>query len=310
MSTKDALILLKDKNQFFTNEISQTETRYSNFNLNQNNYKCSILIPVQSFSKLYNDKFFDSFKNSSKICNFKSFNNEIKEEKDKNGWQKDISSTKIDSSTISLHIAAYENSSEAVISDSFNDKNINGPKNEAINKLENEKQIFTAVSKLVIQNSFEFPRQQSDEISEPEVSQFKASQRLFSPNAMSSRSPTRTNKISAAVCTHTTIGKAFLETLNEALEVGVITENIAEIMQNIFEKSIWDCLKHKSKLKVVLHGSHLVGSRHIEGQWTLIKRNVSIKIGYRRPFTVEKLKIIAVPRRDTNNNNNISNMDD
>uniref|UniRef100_A0A914PYP3 Uncharacterized protein n=1 Tax=Panagrolaimus davidi TaxID=227884 RepID=A0A914PYP3_9BILA len=126
---------------------------------------------------------------------------------------------------------------------------------------------------------------------------------------MTSRSTTRTNEISTAISTQTTIGKAFLETLNEALEVGVITENIAERMQNIFEKSIWDGLKHKSKLKVVLHGSHLVGSRHIEGQWTLIKRNVSIKIGYRRPFTVEKLKIIAVPRRDTNNNN-ISNMDD
>uniref|UniRef100_A0A914YV35 Uncharacterized protein n=1 Tax=Panagrolaimus superbus TaxID=310955 RepID=A0A914YV35_9BILA len=58
-----------------------------------------------------------------------------------------------------------------------------------------------------------------------------------------------------AICTNTTIGKALLETLNEALEAGAITAYLAERMQNIFEKSIWDALRHKSKLKVVIHVS-------------------------------------------------------
>uniref|UniRef100_A0A914R955 Uncharacterized protein n=1 Tax=Panagrolaimus davidi TaxID=227884 RepID=A0A914R955_9BILA len=93
-------------------------------------------------------------------------------------WKKiDFSNTK-NNSTLSLHIAAYENSSEAVASDLFDGKN-----NEEKFETKNIKQSFL-VSTFVVQNPFEFPRQQNDNAvpSEPEVSQFKASQKLLNPN--------------------------------------------------------------------------------------------------------------------------------
>uniref|UniRef100_A0A914Q8B8 Uncharacterized protein n=1 Tax=Panagrolaimus davidi TaxID=227884 RepID=A0A914Q8B8_9BILA len=78
-------------------------------------------------------------------------------------------------------MAAYENSAKT---DSFN-----GSKNENLQKgksdsVKNEKQIFTAGT-FVIQNSFEFPRQENEGARVPEVSNFEASQRLLNPNKAS-----------------------------------------------------------------------------------------------------------------------------
>uniref|UniRef100_A0AC35FR09 Protein-serine/threonine phosphatase n=1 Tax=Panagrolaimus sp. PS1159 TaxID=55785 RepID=A0AC35FR09_9BILA len=81
-------------------------------------------------------------------------------------------------STISLHISAYENSNKAS-SDSFN-------KNFQKSWLIQKQKHINCTSKIISQNSFEFQRQQNDKVPEPEVSQFKASQRLRNPdgNAM------------------------------------------------------------------------------------------------------------------------------
>uniref|UniRef100_A0AC35G496 Uncharacterized protein n=1 Tax=Panagrolaimus sp. PS1159 TaxID=55785 RepID=A0AC35G496_9BILA len=90
---------------------------------------------------------------------------------------KSFSNAATNKSTLSLHISAYENSIEdtsAVRLDLFDDK---------ISK----KKSFI-VSSLTVQNPFEFLRQQesNEEANKPEISQFKASQRLANPNVTTS----------------------------------------------------------------------------------------------------------------------------
>uniref|UniRef100_A0A914YM39 Uncharacterized protein n=1 Tax=Panagrolaimus superbus TaxID=310955 RepID=A0A914YM39_9BILA len=86
-------------------------------------------------------------------------------------------------STLSLHIAAYENSIEAIINDS------EGCKKEEIQKRDKtlikgwgtSNHIIDSTS-TIIQNPFEFPRQQENEVNRPELMGFSASQRLLNPN--------------------------------------------------------------------------------------------------------------------------------
>uniref|UniRef100_A0AC35G2K5 DUF4781 domain-containing protein n=1 Tax=Panagrolaimus sp. PS1159 TaxID=55785 RepID=A0AC35G2K5_9BILA len=94
-------------------------------------------------------------------------------------WKKENTSD-----TFLLHIAPFENSVEIPL------YSFNGKINEDLKKSDDsikkcEKQIFTAVSTFVIQNPFDFPRQENDNVSAPEVSQFRASQQLLNPNETS-----------------------------------------------------------------------------------------------------------------------------
>uniref|UniRef100_A0AC35F3Z0 Uncharacterized protein n=1 Tax=Panagrolaimus sp. PS1159 TaxID=55785 RepID=A0AC35F3Z0_9BILA len=98
---------------------------------------------------------------------------EVKEEGTKKHWKKDIS--------------AYEDAIKA--SDSINDKNNQGLKKDNLT--------FTG-STLVIRNPFEFPRQQNYKIEDPELSKYKASQRLFNPNQASNNSQQKGNENVAA----------------------------------------------------------------------------------------------------------------
>uniref|UniRef100_A0AC35F8L1 SUI1 domain-containing protein n=1 Tax=Panagrolaimus sp. PS1159 TaxID=55785 RepID=A0AC35F8L1_9BILA len=160
------------KHQSFVNDTpshNDNDNRYSNLNLNQC-YKRSDISPIQTYNKSYYDKNYDSTVsakwgkklqtenksslNNSCFTNSKRFDG-IEAEKH---WKKESSfSSTTNNSTLSLHIEAYENSNAAAIFDSFDNKNYE-------------------------QNPFEFPRQQKDKMSEPEVSQFKASQKLLNPN--------------------------------------------------------------------------------------------------------------------------------
>uniref|UniRef100_A0AC35GA23 Uncharacterized protein n=1 Tax=Panagrolaimus sp. PS1159 TaxID=55785 RepID=A0AC35GA23_9BILA len=97
----------------------------------------------------------------------------LNDEKEK-CWMKNGSSNAKNDSTLSLHISASVNSNEA--SSDFLNKSFQ--KSWLIQK---QKQINPS-SKFVSQNPFEFQRQQNGKKPGPEVSQFKASQRLLNFN--------------------------------------------------------------------------------------------------------------------------------
>uniref|UniRef100_A0AC35F682 Exophilin 5 n=1 Tax=Panagrolaimus sp. PS1159 TaxID=55785 RepID=A0AC35F682_9BILA len=186
--------------QSFSSDISHTDNdnQYSNLNLN---LKCGspAFIPVHSSSKLSNEKrsAFDNYeeKGQSQSWNksFKSCLNTVKlndlaENEAKKDSKKDNFSKITNKSTLSLHISACENSSEVVATNLFDNKNVECLKQKSlIEKQGNEKKTF-AVSTFFIQNPFEFQRQENTKAKEPEVSQFKLSQRLLSPNKASGMS--------------------------------------------------------------------------------------------------------------------------
>uniref|UniRef100_A0AC35GW79 Uncharacterized protein n=1 Tax=Panagrolaimus sp. PS1159 TaxID=55785 RepID=A0AC35GW79_9BILA len=200
MATKgDYCSSLKGKQDITVGDNGQ----YSNLNLNPNIQQKADIV----FSK-------DVTNDNRKVSN-KDFNevNDLQTKKDSNSWNKDnndltffnsqrnnssdkkgtlkgnVSKTAANckNSTLSLHIFAYENSNEATASDFLDGKNDRRKNESLIIKGINEKQI-NFDSNVVIQNPFEFPRQQEEDdknAKPPEVMQFKASQRLLDPNDMS-----------------------------------------------------------------------------------------------------------------------------
>uniref|UniRef100_A0AC35F0E1 Uncharacterized protein n=1 Tax=Panagrolaimus sp. PS1159 TaxID=55785 RepID=A0AC35F0E1_9BILA len=98
--------------------------------------------------------------------------NDKNEEEVKKKWKKDVLSDSI-SSTLSLHISAYENSKEITGLDTLDDGNVGFKKN----KINMDKQLFP---RLMIQNPFEFPRQQEEnQAKKPEMMGFKTRNSLL-----------------------------------------------------------------------------------------------------------------------------------
>uniref|UniRef100_A0A914PGT8 HTH CENPB-type domain-containing protein n=1 Tax=Panagrolaimus davidi TaxID=227884 RepID=A0A914PGT8_9BILA len=174
--------LLNDKKKSFENvNCHSADNRHSNLNLNQS-CKSLVLIPVQSFSKSYNDKYCvpdstvsdkydgkgksDLLNKFSKISNFTCVNGEVEEAQEQ---LKKTSNSTTNNSTLSLHIAAYENSIE------------NTSVAVRVCKRKSSNKSWLNVKRIVKSSPFEIPRQQHSS-TVPEVMQFKASQRLLDPN--------------------------------------------------------------------------------------------------------------------------------
>uniref|UniRef100_A0AC34F4M8 Protein kinase domain-containing protein n=1 Tax=Panagrolaimus sp. ES5 TaxID=591445 RepID=A0AC34F4M8_9BILA len=155
MSTKD-FCLSTDKQKNFVDNTSSGQ--YSNLNLNQN-YHCSNTNSERS-------------KQDTKKCQ----RNFEKKNQPKDTCENQNNLNTINNSTLSLHIAAYENSIDETPSDSGTEE----LKEEKFGSIKNLKQSFIGSR---IQNPFEFPRQQKGiQVNEPEVMQFVASQKLRNPN--------------------------------------------------------------------------------------------------------------------------------
>uniref|UniRef100_A0AC35FI20 Uncharacterized protein n=1 Tax=Panagrolaimus sp. PS1159 TaxID=55785 RepID=A0AC35FI20_9BILA len=139
-----------DKYSFIKQSFTASENRDYNLNLNQSE-KCPVLIPVQSYSKPNNEKEkLQSWKKSSKISTFTTLDEDNDDFKKR--WKNEKFLKTTNKSTLSLHIAAYENTNKAFT------------------------QSFADACKS--QNPFEFPRQQNGG-NKPEVAQFKPSQQLI-----------------------------------------------------------------------------------------------------------------------------------
>uniref|UniRef100_A0AC34G314 Uncharacterized protein n=1 Tax=Panagrolaimus sp. ES5 TaxID=591445 RepID=A0AC34G314_9BILA len=103
---------------------------------------------------------------------------------DKEKSKKEKNSNAVNNSTLSLHIAFYENLNEATneLSEEEERLVVKNKKFNSIRKYENVKQLFTGSAASLLQNPFEFLRQQQNQSYDPEIMQFKASQSLFNPN--------------------------------------------------------------------------------------------------------------------------------
>uniref|UniRef100_A0AC34F869 Ubiquitin-like protease family profile domain-containing protein n=1 Tax=Panagrolaimus sp. ES5 TaxID=591445 RepID=A0AC34F869_9BILA len=159
--------------------------QFNNLNLNQNN-KCLSVDTISS--KNFSDNNDDTQARKKLSLRENGYNKKLPTEylSISDFGDKEVSKhSNINNSTLSLHIAAYENlieaSNELSREEEGKGDDFKVKESRLTKQWKNSKQIFTD-SSIAFQNPFEFSRQQEDENMKPEVMQFKASQKLLNPN--------------------------------------------------------------------------------------------------------------------------------
>uniref|UniRef100_A0AC35G5H1 Uncharacterized protein n=1 Tax=Panagrolaimus sp. PS1159 TaxID=55785 RepID=A0AC35G5H1_9BILA len=138
-------------------------------------------------------------------------------------------SNTINNSTLSLQIAAYENSNEADALNVFGDENIEGLKEEKFGSIKTSKQCFTDNLKSRV-NPFEFPRQENEKVSQPEVSQYKASQRLL--NDKPKASAAAKDSVDLTSTTTDSEDEVFFDAAEQVDDEFIIDEPFGDIVAN------------------------------------------------------------------------------
>uniref|UniRef100_A0AC34FTC3 Uncharacterized protein n=1 Tax=Panagrolaimus sp. ES5 TaxID=591445 RepID=A0AC34FTC3_9BILA len=191
MATKDNWLPPEECHIFGGN--SDSNGKYSNLNLNQN---CFLGSNYSTTGGRYlRNNVENHYENDSYDLKKKKDFKEIKSEKTLSlNWSEYSESTNFkkqnfknagdsnaSSSTLSLHIAFYENSIDSV-AEMTDENEGNEKKGQIMGLTKKWKNAIFGNTSSVLQDSFEFPRQQKDGPSTPEIAQFKASQKLLNPN--------------------------------------------------------------------------------------------------------------------------------
>uniref|UniRef100_A0AC34GW31 NTF2 domain-containing protein n=1 Tax=Panagrolaimus sp. ES5 TaxID=591445 RepID=A0AC34GW31_9BILA len=245
MATKDTSLSFKDMQKSFTDNLS--DDKYSNLNLNNQNGRLRVFETLTT-KRLSTD--------SRKFPNYAilelldvSLSNDLQAKRDSSLWNKSgkqLSPLKIgrdleeseskkaknsvNNSTLSLHIEAYENSTEAS-NDTLSEveKEMVQQKGETLGLAKKwgiSNHFGDDLTSIIQVNPFEFPRQQDDQASRPELMQFTASQCLLNPNQMDENnqvkpSPVEPNDAPAAKKNAKEVGIAFVKKYYEAAISGL-----------------------------------------------------------------------------------------
>nr|CAG8488419.1 6064_t:CDS:2 [Entrophospora candida]CAG8502491.1 7822_t:CDS:2 [Entrophospora candida] len=89
------------------------------------------------------------------------------------------------------------------------------------------------------------------------------------------------------------IGIALTESLDDFIQTGQITPQLAMKVLLQFDKSITEALETKVKTKATFKQGHLHTYRFCDEVWTFIIKNPNFKLDQNEAIQVDKIKIVA-----------------